>query len=302
MEHTARISEVFFSIEGEGPYTGAPTIFVRLFGCNFTCSGYSNPDHLDIKTGADTGELPKIGCDSIYSWHPDYKDRSRKLSVEELSLEILDILDNLNKTATNNIRPILCFTGGEPLLQQRFLTQFINSLVYDIYDLSINSLLFETNCSIKLVEDFSSALRVWLRRSRDRKLIWANSPKLTNSGENFTRAIRPDIFSSQMLFSSKEEQCVQIDRYLKYVSDGSEDSFKEIALVSELYKDRCNEELTLYSFGVPLAPDKIFVMPEGHTSEQQQLIQRSIAEKCLNYGYMFSSRLHCFLFNNEKGT
>ena len=31
-----KVSELFYSAQGEGRYVGVPSIFLRMFGCNFT--------------------------------------------------------------------------------------------------------------------------------------------------------------------------------------------------------------------------------------------------------------------------
>ena len=35
-----RHSEMFYSIQGEGKFVGVPSVFLRLFGCNFECPGF----------------------------------------------------------------------------------------------------------------------------------------------------------------------------------------------------------------------------------------------------------------------
>jgi 7-carboxy-7-deazaguanine synthase len=72
-----KISELFYSIQGEGAQLGMPAWFIRLSGCNLTCNF----------------------CDSKYA-----KDG------EEISIK--DIIDKIN---TNNCQNVIC-TGGEPLL------------------------------------------------------------------------------------------------------------------------------------------------------------------------------------------
>ena len=38
-----KVSELFYSIQGEGRYMGVPSVFLRTFGCNFSCSGFGMP-------------------------------------------------------------------------------------------------------------------------------------------------------------------------------------------------------------------------------------------------------------------
>lgn len=79
-----KISEIFFSLQGEGPLIGVPTYFVRLFGCNLSCSW----------------------CDTPYA-----KGRGK---YEEK--EIHEIISHWKKNYPHI--PYVTITGGEPLLQK----------------------------------------------------------------------------------------------------------------------------------------------------------------------------------------
>ncbi|HUJ78363.1 MAG TPA: radical SAM protein, partial [Thermoplasmata archaeon] len=75
-----RIIEVFHSIQGEGPYTGVRTSFIRTARCNLRCAW----------------------CDTPYSFGP-----GTERSIPSLLREI----------ARHRTR-YACLTGGEPLLQR----------------------------------------------------------------------------------------------------------------------------------------------------------------------------------------
>ena len=88
-----KVSELFYSAQGEGRYVGVPSIFLRMFGCNFTCSGFGcKPGERSTEADevAKTVELYKTfeelplvntGCDSYASWHPDFKHLSPTYTV-----------------------------------------------------------------------------------------------------------------------------------------------------------------------------------------------------------------------------
>jgi 7-carboxy-7-deazaguanine synthase len=75
-----RISEIFYSIQGEGELTGVPTVFIRTSGCNLRCRW----------------------CDTPYaSWNPE---------GEEMSIE--DIIKEVKKHPARHC----VLTGGEPMV------------------------------------------------------------------------------------------------------------------------------------------------------------------------------------------
>lgn len=75
-----QIAEIFESIQGEGPWAGTPSLFIRTSGCNLRCSF----------------------CDTPYtSWKPE----GTACSIDELSHRI-----------AASTAPDVVLTGGEPLL------------------------------------------------------------------------------------------------------------------------------------------------------------------------------------------
>lgn len=80
---TLRITEIFYSIQGESNTTGYPTVFIRLTGCPLRCQY----------------------CDTAYAFKGG---------------KILSIEDILTKISTYQT-PYVCVTGGEPLAQPNAL-------------------------------------------------------------------------------------------------------------------------------------------------------------------------------------
>lgn len=84
------VNEVFGpTVQGEGPYTGQRVSFLRLAGCNLTCSW----------------------CDTPYAW--DWERYDRK--AESHRREISDLGEEIQQHGTTQ----LVVTGGEPLSQQK---------------------------------------------------------------------------------------------------------------------------------------------------------------------------------------
>jgi 7-carboxy-7-deazaguanine synthase len=75
-----KISEIFYSVQGEGMLVGVPSVFVRTSGCNLRCTW----------------------CDTPYtSWQPEGEERSLDSIIEEV-----------NSYGASHV----VVTGGEPMI------------------------------------------------------------------------------------------------------------------------------------------------------------------------------------------
>lgn len=71
------VNEIFYSLIGEGVWTGMPAVFIRLSGCNLSCSF----------------------CDTVHS--------------DSSIMNVTDIIEQVLKHPTNHV----VITGGEPTMQ-----------------------------------------------------------------------------------------------------------------------------------------------------------------------------------------
>ncbi|MDB5034279.1 MAG: 7-carboxy-7-deazaguanine synthase [Chlorobi bacterium] len=59
-ERMLKLSEIFFSVQGEGTRAGMPCVFVRLHGCGLRCAYCDTPYALDHRVGGDWKSFDEI--------------------------------------------------------------------------------------------------------------------------------------------------------------------------------------------------------------------------------------------------
>ena len=93
------VSEIFLSVQGEGIHAGTPSVFLRTYFCNLTCTW----------------------CDSKYTWQNQDKSTD---GVDYRGMKTRDVLDRVLAFNCKH----LVLTGGEPLLHQRLLPMILSRL------------------------------------------------------------------------------------------------------------------------------------------------------------------------------
>lgn len=282
-----KVSELFYSLQGEGRAIGTPSIFLRTFGCNFTCGGFSMPRG-EISTERDRvadrvsefndyKQLPLVstGCDSYASWDPRFKHLSPMLTIEA----IVDRMQELLPGGTFGRDKHLIITGGEPLLGwQKAFPELLNEI--EMRSMGLTALTFETNGSQHLTDDLCTYLNECVYRT-GLEVSFSISAKLPSSGETWKKAIRPKVVKGYM----------DVDRftsYFKFVVSTAEDIEDVKRAVSE-YKQE----------GVDLP---VYLMPAGGVNSVYDMNERTVADFCRDNGYRFSPRIQVPLYKNAWST
>ncbi len=156
----------------------------------------------------------------------------------------------------------IVLTGGEPMLQQAALTLLIHALRHQSTAYRFE---IETNGTMIPSSDFDGAI--------DQYNV---SPKLENS--NNPAKLRDKPSAMRFFASSKKAN-------FKFVLATEADLLEVLALKKK--------------YG--LAPNKIWLMPEGTSAQVLQERRHWLVEICKTEGFRFSDRLHVQIWGDKKG-
>jgi len=280
-----KVSELFYSIQGEGRYMGVPSVFLRTFGCNFTCDGFGLPrgeksvERINIALNDEERpfksykDLPLVstGCDSYASWDPNFKHLSPLYDIDALANGIVDLLPHKAWHEEH-----LVITGGEPLLGwQRSYPELLDHIKMQ----DLKEITFETNGTQKLSKEFKEYLESWTTNHPNREITFSVSAKLPVSGEKWEDAILPEVVCDYETVGYA---------YLKFVI-ASEEDLTDAQQAVRQYRD--------HGFKGP-----VYIMPVGGVERVYSLNNRNVAEMAMREGWRYSDRLQVPLFKNEWGT
>jgi len=281
-----KIAELFYSVQGEGRYMGVPSVFLRVFGCNFKCAGFGMPRGELSKEAEELGEvahlynkyeeLPLVstGCDSYASWHPSFKDLSPMLTTDAIVERIMEILPHGEWRDEH-----LVITGGEPLLGwQRAYPDLLDHPKMQ----GLKEITFETNGTQEISKEFASYLHTWAHHhDKDfyREITFSVSAKLPCSGEKWEEAILPTVVCDYEEYGTA---------YLKFVI-ATEQDFADAECAIAAYRKEGFE-------------GHVYLMPVGGVETVYAMNNRNVALLAMKHGLRYSDRLQVPLFKNEWGT
>ena len=265
---------------------GVPSVFLRTFGCNFTCDSFGMPrggksvERIQIAlTHEETPyknykDLPLVstGCDSYASWDPAFKELSPLLTTDAIANRIMEILPHGEWRDEH-----LVITGGEPLLGwQKQYPDLLNHHKMQ----GLKEITFETNGTQKLSKEFKEYLERWHDlRSGEREITFSVSAKLPCSGEKWEDAIKPKVVCEYEQYGTA---------YLKFV------------IATE--QDFADAERAIAEYRAAGFTGHVYLMPVGGVESVYSMNNKNVAMLAMKNGLRYSDRLQVPLFKNEWGT
>lgn len=114
---SAHLTEVFSSIQGEGPYVGVRQIFVRFYGCHRRCEFCDSPE--TVTAWQPAGFKPASFRVETPAGSGRFDSIANPVSIDAL-IELIASFE-----AVKGLNHSVALTGGEPLLHAGFLSELM---------------------------------------------------------------------------------------------------------------------------------------------------------------------------------
>lgn len=207
-----RISEQFYSIQGEGRTMGIPAVFVRLQACNILCKG-------------------EWICDTIEVWK-----KGDKMNVEYWAMWMSVYVKSLENGAH------LIFTGGEPLLQQVGIVSAVKEFerIYGFkpfIEIETNGTITPSKELVKIVDLFNCSFKLKNSGVKFERRIKTNALKKLNQQNTIFKIVvgsESDYLEAKEIFDKIGIK--KKDIYLMPPADNIEELNKMSPIVADICK------------------------------------------------------------------
>jgi organic radical activating enzyme len=113
---SAHLTELFSSVQGEGPYVGVRQIFVRFYGCHRRCVFCDSPE--TVTAWQPPGfKPPAFRCERA-TGSGDFESVANPVGTRSL-------VSRVQRMDQSRVHHSVAFTGGEPLLHADFLRELL---------------------------------------------------------------------------------------------------------------------------------------------------------------------------------
>jgi 7-carboxy-7-deazaguanine synthase len=332
---TYQYSEIFGdTFQGEGQYTGIPTVWIRFWGCNFECNGFGqdnpadpstwNLDYqtIDISTIKRMEDLPVFnrGCDSSYSWSKKYAHLARKGSVVEICDQVEAFLKNEHNPEGKFLHPKsgqwthFAFTGGEPMMNQNAIVDIMLEFakrgnVPKYVTVETNGTQLARPKFATYLTGYDEHLGIEEGVAQSEKSFYmsllqqvcaenmASIPRALKNiqGIEWFWSVSPKLFLS----GEKWDDAIKPEIVGAYATLSNRGQLKYVCDGSQRGWDEVEQATRVFREAGVNWP--VWIMPVGATVEGQNLVAAKVAEEAVRRGYNVAARVHAYVFANVIG-
>lgn len=263
------VVEMFTSIQGEGKYTGIPSHFIRVNGCNLRCV------------------FKDSICDTPYS---SFKPEDNIVdNVEDLYVKFCEL------AAKNPSVKHIVITGGEPLLYKKDLEKFID-LIYT----PDKKITIETNGTLPILDP---------TLYRSKIALYSVSPKLSSSvgkapGTYGSMDVTKEMINRHNKTRINIKNLIDIvlnsnDYQFKFVYSGP-GCVDEILDLYDQMDEEVHDYYSTFKYHVSHPNTHTMLMPEGINNDQLAERRKEIADICIKKGWTMTDREHIIIWGSER--